>query len=51
MIGSVGQPRLKALGKTRKLYREQICQRLKSARTYVLDPTKNYSPQPAANPA
>ena len=51
MIGSVGQPGLKALGKTRKLYREQICQRLKSGRTYVLDPNKNYIPQPAANPA
>jgi len=51
MISSVGQPGLKALGKTRKLYRQEICQRLKSGRTYLLDPTKAYAPQPAANPA
>ena len=30
MIGSVGEPGLKALGKTRKRYRQDICQRLKS---------------------
>ena len=51
MISSVGQPGLKALGKTRKLYREEICQRLKTGRTYVLDPNKGYAPQPAATPA
>lgn len=51
LISSVGEPGLKALGKTRKLYREEICQRLKSGRTYVLDPNKKYVPQPAPNPA
>src|SRR5512137_183773 len=51
MIGSVGEPGLKALGKTRKTYREEICQRLKTGREYVLDPNKTYAPQPAANPA
>ena len=51
LISSVGEPGLKALGKTRKLYREEICQRLKNGRTYVLDPNKKYAPQPAANPA
>ena len=51
MIGSVGQSGLKALGKTRQAYREEICQRLKTGRTYVLDPNKKYTPQPAANPA
>ena len=51
LIGSVGEPGLKALGKTRKLYREEICQRLKNGRTYVLDPNKKYVPQPAPNPA
>ncbi|MGO8929881.1 MAG: IS110 family transposase [Limisphaerales bacterium] len=51
LIGSVGEPGLKALGKIRKLYREEICQRLKNGRTYVLDPNKKYVPQPAANPA
>jgi transposase len=51
LISAVGQPGLKALGKTRKLYREEICQRLKAGRTYVLDPNQAYAPQPAANPA
>jgi transposase len=51
ILGSVGQPGLKALGKTRKLYREEIYQRLKTGRTYVLAPDKKYAPQPAANPA
>jgi transposase len=51
MIGSVGQPGLQALGKTRKAYREEIYQRLKTGRTYALDPNKKYSPRPAANPA
>lgn len=51
MIGSVGEAGFKALGKTRKLYREEICQRLKTGRTYVLDPNKKYAPPPAANPA
>ena len=51
MISSVGQSGLKSLGKTRKAYREEICQRLKTGRTYVLDPNKDFVPQPAANPA
>ncbi len=51
MIGSVGQPGLKALGQIRKRYREDICQRLKSGRTYLLDPNKTYVPRPTPNPA
>ncbi len=51
MISAVGQPALKAVGKTRKHYREEICQRLKNGPTYVLDPNKTYLPHPAANPA
>jgi transposase len=51
MIGALGQPGLKALGKIRKAYQLEVCQRLKSGRTYVLDPDKKYAPQPAANPA
>jgi len=51
LISSVGQPGLKAMGKIRKAYREEIYQRLKTGRTYVLDPNKRYAPQPAANPA
>ena len=51
MIGSVGEPGLKALGKIRKRYREEICQRLKTGREYVLDPNKKFVPHPAASPA
>jgi transposase len=50
MIGSVGQPGLKRLGKTRTVYREEIYQRLKSGRSYVLDPNKKYTPKPKAQP-
>jgi hypothetical protein len=51
LMGSVGQSGLKALGKSRQVYREEICQRLKTGRIYVLDPNKKYAPRPAANPA
>ena len=51
MIGSVGQQGLQSLGKTRKTYRQEIYQRLKTGREYVLDPNKKFVPQPAANPA
>jgi transposase len=51
IIGSVGQQGLQSLGKTRKAYREEICQRLKTGRIYVLDPNKQFIPQPAASPA
>ena len=46
MIGSVGPQGLKALGKTRKTYREEIYQRLKTGRTYALNPNKKYLPHP-----
>jgi transposase len=51
MIGSVGQQGLQSLGKTRQTYREEICQRLKTGREYVLDPNKKFVPQPTASPA
>jgi transposase len=51
MIGSVGQQGLQSLGKTRKTYREEIYQRLKAGREYVLDPNKKFVPRPAATPA
>jgi len=51
MIGSVGQQGLQSLGKTRKTYREEIYQRLKTGREYVLDPNKKFVPQPATSPA
>ena len=51
LIGAVGQPGLKALGKIPKAYREEICQRLKSGPIYVLDLNKTQAPRPAPNPA
>ncbi len=51
MISAVGPAGLKALGKTRAAYREEISHRLKTGRTYVLDPNKKYVPQPTSNPA
>jgi len=50
MIGSVGQQGLQRLGKTRKVYREEIYQSLKTGRVYVLDPNKKYTPKPRAQP-
>jgi hypothetical protein len=51
MISAVGPQGLQSLGKTRQTYREEICQRLKACRAYVLDPNKKFVPQPAASPA
>jgi transposase len=51
MIRSVGPQGLQSLGKTRQAYREEICQRLKTGRAYVLDPNKKFVPHPAASPA
>ena len=48
MIGSVGERGLKALGKDRKAYRQEIYERLKAGRVYVLDPNKKHTPQPKA---
>ena len=43
MIGSVGQRGLQSLGQTRKAYRQDIYQRLKTGRTYVLDPNARFT--------
>jgi len=51
MIGSVGQQGLQRLGKTRKVYREEIYQKLKSGRVYVLDPNKKFAPKAQTQPA
>ena len=51
MITSVGQQGLQSLGKTRQVYRQEICQRLKTGREYVLDPNKKLVPPPAGSPA
>jgi transposase len=50
MIGSVGEQGLKALGKDRKAYRQEIYERLKAGRVYVLDPHKQYTSKPEAQP-
>ena len=49
MISSVGQQGIKSMGKTRQAYRQEIYQRLKTGRTYVLDPNKKYAAEPAAS--
>jgi transposase len=46
VIGQVGEPGLKHLGKTRKTYRQEIYPSLKAGRAYVLDPDKKLVPQP-----
>jgi transposase len=44
IIGSVGKQALKRLAKSRKAYREEIYQTLKTGRVYILDPNKKYLP-------
>jgi len=51
IIGKVGPAKLQALGKTRPAYRQEVCQRLHTGRTFVLDPNKNYAPHPTTTPA
>lgn len=46
MITSVGSEGLQRLGQKSKPYRQAIEQSLKTARLYVLDPTKTYTPKP-----
>jgi transposase len=53
IIGQVGAKGLKALGQERQAYRQEIHERLKTARVYILDPNKTLPPQrtqPAAAP-
>jgi len=45
IISQVGTDGLKKLGHTRKTFRQQICQSLKSGREYVLDPNKKFVPK------
>ncbi len=45
IISQVGTDGLKNLGKTRKSFRQEICQSLKSGRDYVLDPNKKFVPK------
>jgi transposase len=50
IIGSVGRQGLQHLGKARKAYREEIYQRFKTGRVYVLDPSKTFTPKPKVEP-
>ena len=45
MISQVGAAGLKKLSKTRKTFREEIFQSLKSGKEYVLDPDKEFTPK------
>jgi hypothetical protein len=45
IISQVGTDGLKKLCKTRKSFRQEICQSLKSGRDYVLDPNKKFVPK------
>ena len=45
IISQAGTDAFKNAGKTRKAFREEICQRLKSGRDYVLDPNKKFVPK------
>jgi transposase len=46
IITSVGKASLHCLGTTRKELRASVCDSLKTARTYVLDPTRKFIPRP-----
>ena len=46
MISSVGPVGLKSLGKTRKVFRQEIFESLKSGRQYQLDPNKKFRLKP-----
>jgi transposase len=55
MISQIGSATLNQSGKTRKSFRQEIFQSLKSGKEYVLDPNKKFSPKlvpvPALTPA
>ncbi len=48
IISSVGQPALKRMCQTRKAYREQIYEKLKTGRIYVLDLNTKFQPKSVA---
>ena len=43
MLSEVGTARIQQLGKTRKGFRQEIHDRLKTGRVYVLDSNKTYT--------
>ena len=46
IITMVGKAPLQCLGATRQQLRTRICESLTTARTYVLDPHKKFTPKP-----
>jgi hypothetical protein len=50
IISQVGTAGLKQLGKTRKVFREEIFQTLKTGKVYVLDPNKKFPPKCTVEP-
>jgi len=50
IISQVGTAGLKELGKTRKRFREEIFQTLKTGKAYGLDPNKKFNPKPTVEP-
>src|SRR3954451_20195715 len=50
IITQVGAAKIKSLGKTRKVFRQEICQSLKAGREYHLDPNKKFTAQPKPKP-
>lgn len=51
IITGAGTAALKKLGKRRKQLREEVCQRLKTGREYVLKPAKKFVPKASQPPA
>lgn len=45
IISQVGDAKLKTLGKTRKSFRQEICQRFRTGKVYLLNPSKKSIPQ------
>src|SRR5204863_10193075 len=50
MISQIGATGLKKLNKTRKTFREEIFQSLKTGKEYVLDPDKKFTPKDIVKP-
>lgn len=49
IISNIGADGLKNLGKTRKAFRDELHQSLKTGRVYVLDPHRKYEPKTKPN--
>ena len=47
ILTQVGRDRIQKLGKTRKVFRQEVHDRLKTGKVYVLDPTLTYVPRAA----